>query len=166
MVGKGDGVVPDEIVIRPLEIGEDGTAFRLLNEEWISRYFRLEEKDCETLGDPEGTILHKGGRVYQAWSGGEVVGCLALIPMEAGAYEVSKMAVSPVLRGKGIGRRLLLHAIEETRTLGAASLFLGSNSTLKNAVHLYEAVGFEHVLAESLPDMHYARADVFMRMKL
>jgi len=165
-MGEDGGVSRDEIEIRPLEIGEDGTAFRLLNEEWISRYFRLEAKDRETLGDPEGTILRKGGRVYQAWSGGEVVGCLALIPMGDGVYELSKMAVSPALQGKGIGRRLLLHAIAEARALGAASLFLGSNSTLKNAVHLYEAVGFEHVPAESLPDMHYARADVFMRMKL
>lgn len=55
-----DGVAGDEILIRPLEIGEDGTAFRVLNEEWISRYFRLEAKDRETLGDPEGTILGKG----------------------------------------------------------------------------------------------------------
>jgi GNAT superfamily N-acetyltransferase len=163
-------VVPEagisEIEIRPLEIGGDGTAFRLLNEEWISRYFVLEAKDRETLGDPEGTILRKGGRVYQVWAGGEVVGCVALIPMEDGVYELSKMAVSPALRGKGVGRRLLLHAIEEARALGAASLFLGSNSILRNAVHLYEAVGFEHVPPESLPDMHYARADVFMRMKL
>ena len=165
-MSEADRVERDEIVIRPLEMGEDGTAFRLLNEEWISRYFRLEAKDRETLGDPEGTILRKGGRVYQAWRGGEVVGCLALIPMGDGDYEVSKMAVSPALRGKGIGRRLLLHAVAEARALGAASLFLGSNSTLKNAVHLYEVVGFEHVPAESLPDMHYARADVFMRMKL
>lgn len=159
-------VAPDEIVFRPLEIGEDGTAFRVLNEEWISRYFVLEAKDRETLGDPEGTILRKGGRVYQAWAGSEVVGCVALIPMEDGVYELSKMAVSPALRGKGVGRRLLLHAIKEARALGAASLFLGSNSILKNAVHLYEAVGFEHVPPESLPDMHYARADVFMSMKL
>lgn len=161
-----EDVGTDGIEIRPLEIGEDGTAFRVLNEEWISRYFVLEAKDRETLGDPEGTILRKGGRVYQAWADGDVVGCVALIPMGDGVYELSKMAVSPALRGKGIGRRLLLHAIQEARALGAASLFLGSNSRLKDAVHLYEAVGFEHVPPGSLPDMHYARADVFMSMKL
>ncbi|MFC5862979.1 GNAT family N-acetyltransferase [Acidicapsa dinghuensis] len=160
------GVAPEEIEIRPLEIGEDGTAFRVLNEEWISRYFVLEAKDRETLGDPEGTILRKGGRMYQAWADGEVVGCVALIPMGNGVYELSKMAVSPTLHGKGIGRRLLLHTITEARALGAASLFLGSNSKLKNAVHLYEAVGFEHVPPQSLPDMHYERADVFMSMQL
>jgi hypothetical protein len=31
---------------------------------------------------------------------------------------------------------------------------------------LLESVGFRHVPPESLPDMHYARADVFMEMAL
>ena len=155
-----------EIEFRPLEIGEDGTAFRTLNEEWISRYFVLEPKDRETLGDPENTILRKGGRIFMVWAGGEAVGCVALIPMGDGVYELSKMAVSPAMRGQGIGRRLLEYAIQQARTMGAASLFLGSNSVLKNAVHLYESVGFTHVPPEKLPEMHYARADVFMEMAL
>ncbi len=155
-----------DVEIRPLKIGEDGTAFRTLNEEWISRYFVLEPKDRETLGDPENTILHKGGQVYQAWLDGIAVGCVALIPMGNGVYELSKMAVSPELRGGGIGRRLIEHAITDAKTLGATSLFLGSNSVLKNAVHLYESIGFRHVPKETLPDMHYARADVFMEMPL
>ena len=155
-----------EIEFRPLEIGEDGTAFRTLNEEWISRYFVLEPKDRETLGDPENTILRKGGRIFMVWAGGEAVGCVALIPMGDGVYELSKMAVSPAMRGQGIGRRLLEYAIQQARTMGAASLFLGSNSVLKNAVHLYESVGFTHVPPEKLPPMHYARADVFMEMAL
>src|SRR5580698_5006898 len=116
-----------EIEIRPLRIGEDGNAFRTLNEEWISRYFVLEKKDRETLCDPENTILRKGGQVYQVWADDKVVGCVALIPMGDGVYELSKMAVSPQLHGQGIGRKLLKHAIAEAKTLGAKSLFLGSN---------------------------------------
>jgi N-acetylglutamate synthase-like GNAT family acetyltransferase len=61
---------------------------------------------------------------------------------------------------------LLEYAIAQGRALGARKLFLGSNSVLKNAVHLYESVGFLHVPPEELPDMHYARADVFMEMVL
>jgi putative acetyltransferase len=155
-----------EIEIRPLEVGEDGTAFRTLNEEWISRYFVLERKDRETLEDPDNTILRKGGRIFMVYVDGQAVGCVALIPMGDGIYELSKMAVSPELRGQGIGRLLLEHAIAQAKALGASSLFLGSNSALKNAVHLYEAVGFRHVPPEKLPDMHYARADVFMEMPL
>ncbi len=60
-----------EIEIRSLQIGEDGTAFRTLNEEWISRDFVLEKKDLETLGDPENAILRKGGKVFLAYTQGE-----------------------------------------------------------------------------------------------
>jgi putative acetyltransferase len=164
--GKEEAAAPVEIVFRELGIGEDGSAFRTLNEEWISRYFVLEPKDIETLSDPENTILRKGGRVFLADFAGETVGCVALIPMGDGVYELSKMAVSPEMRGRGVGRAVLEYAIGQARALGALKLFLGSNSVLKNAVHLYESVGFRHVPAEKLPPMHYARADVFMEMGL
>ena len=58
-----------EIEIRPLQTGEDATAFRTLNEEWITRYFTLEKMDRETLGDPEGKILRKGGHIFMAYIG-------------------------------------------------------------------------------------------------
>lgn len=158
--------IPPAIEIRSLAPGDDSTAFRTLNEEWITRYFTLEAKDRETLCDPNHSILLKGGHIFLAYAGAEAVGCVALVPMKAGAYELSKMAVSPHLRGRGIGRRLLLHAIAQARSLGARSLFLGSNTRLKNAVHLYESVGFHHVKPETLPPMPYRRADVFMEMPL
>jgi putative acetyltransferase len=154
------------IEIRALRAGDDSSAFRLLNEEWITRHFVLEPKDIETLGDPESKILAKGGHIYMVYTDGEPVGCVALIPMGGAVYEVSKMAVSPRLRGKGIGRRLLNHAIAQARVLGARSLFLGSSSKLANAVHLYESVGFRHAPPETLPEMHYSRADVFMDLVL
>jgi len=158
------------ISIRALQHGEDATAFRLLNEEWITRFFALEAKDREVLGDPEGTILAKGGRIFLVddLAGGDAVtvGCVALIPMGDGVYELSKMAVSPAMRGRGIGRELLLYVIEQARAMGARSLFLGSSTKLPNAVHLYASVGFEHVPVERLPPMPYARADVFMTLQL
>ena len=156
----------DAVEFRQLATSTDKAAFRALNEEWISRYFVLEPKDIETLSDPDGAILDKGGRILLACRDNRAIGCVALIPMGNAVYELSKMAVSPVLRGLGIGRRLIEFAIAEARALGAASLFLGSNSRLKNAVHLYESIGFRHVPPEELPEMHYSRADVFMQMPL
>jgi len=145
---------------------EDAEAFRLLNEEWITRYFTLEEKDNVTLGDPQGNILNKGGHIFVVAEGERCVGCVALIKMDDGVFEVSKMAVSPELRGRGVGRRLLEYTVEQARRLGAKSLFLGSSTKLKNAVHLYESIGFKHVPPEKLPPMPYVRADVFMEMPL
>ncbi len=155
-----------EIEIRSLKTGEDTTAFRTLNEEWITRYFTLEKMDRETLGDPENKILRKGGHIFMAYLGHQAVGCVALIPLGQGVYELSKMAVSPELRGLGIGRRLLQHTITQAKLIGAKSLFLGSNAKLENAVHLYESVGFRHVAPENIPPMPYTRANVFMEMPL
>jgi N-acetylglutamate synthase-like GNAT family acetyltransferase len=157
---------PNAIEIRSLVPGDDSTAFRTLNEEWITQYFKLEAKDREILSDPDHSILLKGGHIFLAYAGAEAVGCVALVPMHDEVYEISKMAVSPHLRGRGIGRRLLQHAIAQARRLGARSLFLGSNTRLKDAVHLYESVGFRHVKPETLPPMPYSRADVFMELSL
>jgi putative acetyltransferase len=152
--------------IAELEDTAGAQAFRTLNEEWIRRHFTLEPRDVESLSDPRGAVLARGGRVYLAWIGEEAVGCVALVPLGEGVWELSKMAVAPHQRGRGIGRKLLQYAIAEARRLGAASLFLGSNTKLADAVHLYESVGFQHVERERLPPLPYARANVFMELRL
>lgn len=154
------------IEIRPLRPGDDASAFRSLNEEWIGHFFTLEARDIETLADPEQKILRQGGHIFMAYANSEAIGCVALIAMGNRAFELSKMAVAPHLRGRGIGRSLLQHAIKEARTLGAGSLFLGSSTKLPNAVHLYEALGFRHVPPEDMPPMLYTRANVFMALQL
>ena len=156
-----------ELEIRSLQIGDDTTAFRTLNEEWITRHFVLEAPDRVVLSDPEGHILEPGGHILMAYANAVPVATLALIPGPNSSYELSKMAVSPTLRGLGIGRRLLQHAIAYARQAGAKSLHLGSSTKLPNAVHLYEAVGFRHVPpAEAGGAAHYDRADVFMKLTL
>ncbi len=159
-------LTPPAIDIRPLLPGDDATAFRVLNEEWITRHFTLEPKDVETLGDPTNSILRKGGYIFMVYADAEPVGCVALIPVADGVYELSKMAISPGLRGHGLGRRLLQYTIAHAKKNGARSLFLGSSTKLPAAVHLYESVGFRHVPPEALPPMPYTRASVFMEMVL
>lgn len=154
-----------EVTIRPLDGTADADAFRALNEEWIARYFVVEEEDRRQLADPVGAYIEPGGEILIAELAGKPVGCVALAPAGSGAYEVSKMAVSPELRGRGIGRTLLTAAIARARELGARSLFLGSSTKLEAAVHLYETLGFRHVPPEQL-HMPYARADVFMELEL
>ncbi|MET3805960.1 N-acetylglutamate synthase-like GNAT family acetyltransferase [Nakamurella sp. UYEF19] len=154
------------ITVGPMAGPADAEAFRELNEEWITTLFTLEPADRVLLQDPEGEIVAKGGQVLIARSAGDVVGCVALVPAGGGLYELSKMAVSPTVRGQGIGRVIILAAIDHARGLGATSLFLGSSTRLPNAVHLYESVGFVHVAPDSLGPLPYQRADVFMAYSL
>jgi putative acetyltransferase len=154
-----------ELIIRPLHDDADAAAFRTLNEEWIARYFAIEAQDRRQLDDPIAAYIETGGEILIAERDSRAVGCVALMPDGNGAYELSKMAIAPDLRGQGAGRALLGAAIDHARGLGASSLFLGSSRKLTNAVHLYEALGFEHVAPETL-HMPYARADVFMQLTL
>lgn len=154
-----------DLTIRPLQGAADAAAFRALNEEWIARHFAIEEQDRGQLADPVAAYVDTGGEILIAELDGRPIGCVALMPDGTGAYELSKMAVSPDLRGHGAGRKLLTAAIEHARQLGARSLFLGSSKKLPAAVHLYEALGFQHVAPETL-HMPYARADVFMELVL
>jgi hypothetical protein len=59
------------VEIHLLEIGDDTSPFRTLNEEWITQYFTLEVKDREVLGNPEEHILRKGGRIFMLYASGE-----------------------------------------------------------------------------------------------
>ncbi|MFG1836845.1 GNAT family N-acetyltransferase [Micromonospora sp. NPDC049175] len=144
----------------------EAEAFRTLNEEWIAHFFTIEESDRKTLGDPFAAIVAPGGDVLILRDGGEIIGCVALVRSSNDVFELSKMTVVSAARGRGLGRQLIEAAIERARQLGATTLFLGSSTTLANAVHLYETAGFQHVSPDQIPLPPYARADVFMKMAL
>lgn len=137
-------------------------AFRTLNEAWISRHFALEPKDHEVLGDPQGQIIAKGGRIFMAIHERQAVGCVALQKMPDGGYEVAKMTVAERLRGSGLGRRLMERCIEAGRADGVPRLYLETNSSLAPALALYRATGFKDLAPTETP---YARADVFMERR-
>ena len=134
--------------------------FDRLNREWLESLFRVEEIDHDILTDPEGTIIANGGAVLFARLGEEIVGTAALKNQGNKVFELTKMGVSPALRGGGIGRALVVAAIDRFHDLGGVRLYLESNSSLKPAIRLYETAGFIHEPAPAAPG--YARADVYM----
>lgn len=152
-----------EITIRPYT-STDAPAFHDLNMQWLTAFFAVEAKDEATFSDPEAYILAPGGTIFMADWDGKTVGCVALLRMVDGAYEVAKMAVAPDAQGQGIGRRLLTAAAQWARERGALRLYLESNSRLAPALRLYEAVGFRHLAEKERPVSPYARADVFMEL--
>jgi putative acetyltransferase len=138
-------------------------AFRTLNEAWISKYFVLEPKDREVLADPIGKIIARGGRIFMAEHEGRAVGCVALLKMADGGYEVAKMTVDESLRGSGLGRKLMDRCIAAGIADGAPRLYLETNSSLAPALGLYRATGFKDLAPAETP---YVRADVFMERSL
>jgi putative acetyltransferase len=142
---------------------EHAAAFKALNEAWIGKYFAIEPKDREVIENPEAKIIARGGRVFMAIRGGEAVGCVALIAMADGGYEVAKMTVREDLRGSGLGKQLMQACIDEGVRLGAPRLYLETNSSLAPAIGLYRSMGFEDLAPV---ESEYIRADVFMERPL
>jgi putative acetyltransferase len=153
------------ILVRPYQQG-DQPAFQALNEAWIRRYFVLEAKDHEILGDPEGAILRHGGAIFVAIFDGLAVGCCALIADAPNQYELSKMAVREDYQGRGIGRKLIEAAIEAARKMGAKRIHLETNKSLAPALRLYKSAGFTHVPAHEQYPSQYSRGDTYLELWL
>jgi putative acetyltransferase len=151
--------------VRPFQRGDE-TAFRTLNEAWISKYFRLEDKDRITLGDPQTHILSNGGEIFMALVDGEPVACCALVRMSDNTMELAKMAVDERFQGQGIGRAVLAACIDYARLKKMRRLYLETNHTLTPAIKLYESMGFRAVPEDRLVKSPYRRADVFMELWL
>jgi DNA-binding MarR family transcriptional regulator/predicted GNAT family N-acyltransferase len=138
-------------------------AFKDLNEEWITQYFKMEESDHKALDHPEEYILNKGGYICIALYDDEPVGACALIKMTGKKFELAKMAVSPKAQGKSIGTLLGQACIDKAKELGADTVFLESNTKLKPAISLYRKLGFEKITGPPSP---YERANIQMELKL
>ncbi|PWG78539.1 bifunctional helix-turn-helix transcriptional regulator/GNAT family N-acetyltransferase [Pararcticibacter amylolyticus] len=140
-------------------------AFKALNEEWISKYFVIEDTDRKALDNPKSYILDNGGRIFVALYKGQPVGVCSLIKMNDPDYdyELAKMAVSPAMQGKNIGWLLGQTALAAARELGASKLYLESNTLLKPAINLYHKLGFKKVFGRATP---YARANIQMELSL
>ena len=139
-------------------------AFKALNVAWITRYFALEAKDLDVLDDPVGKVTAPGGHILMAVEAGEAIGCVALMVMKGGGFEVAKMAVTEAHKGRGVGRELMAACIERARQVGAPRLYLETNSRLAPALGLYRRFGFQQV--EPAEPSPYARADVMMELVL
>lgn len=97
---------------------------------------------------------------------GLLLGCGALKQLEPGHAELKSMRTPAALRGRGAGRAMLLHIIQEARMRGLRRLSLetGSQDSFLPARRLYASAGF----VETGPFADYAEDpySVFMTLAL
>ncbi|HMS34409.1 MAG TPA: helix-turn-helix domain-containing GNAT family N-acetyltransferase [Ignavibacteria bacterium] len=152
-----------EVVIKDFD-PKQKKIFRDLNYEWISKYFKIEDKDRKLLENPGREIIKKGGFILFAEYENEIAGTVALIRHSDKEYELAKMAVTEKAQGKQIGKKIALAAIERIKSLNAETLFLETNSSLLPAMNLYKNLGFQEV--EMKRKSEYERATLRMELDL
>ena len=151
------------VVVRAFQPGDEA-AFRDINLAWIERYFAVEAKDRDVLGNPHKYILDPGGAILLAVEDEAPVGVVALMVMGEGSVELAKMGVRPQAQGKGAGRMLVAAAVETARAMGMKRVYIETNSVLAPALKLYRDAGFQP-LKDRQPSP-YARADVQLELWL
>ena len=156
-------IEPESIVILTYK-DPHAAAFNRLNRVWLEEHALLEDDDRKELEQPRESIIAKGGEIFIAVMGEEVVGSCAVIPHDDGVVELAKLAVDSLVQGHGLGRRLTEIALAWARGRGAQKVILLSSTKLQAALRLYERLGFQY---GPLPaDPRYQTADIYMELSL
>ncbi len=97
----------------------------------------------EELAGLPGKYAPPDGALLMAIDGQKVAGCVALRRLAAGVCEMKRLFVRPEYRGQGVGRMLAERIIDEAEQLGYPLMWLDSLARLKEAMGLYESLGFK-----------------------
>jgi len=97
------------------------------------------------LDDPAATY----GAPWGAVDDDDVVGSVALRDLGGGTVELKRMYLRPGQRGRGLGRNLLMLALEWAHANDIRVVRLDTSERMVAAQRLYEAYGFERVPGEA-----------------
>ena len=141
---RGGDAVDGTLEIRPATNGDAeavrALVFAALREHGLTPDPAATDAD---LYDLEGCYAHAGGSFdLLVDAAGAVVGTVGLVPLGGGRCELRKMYLAPACRGRGLGKRLLRHALDRARRLGFRRVELETLAALRAAVGLYESMGF------------------------
>ena len=122
------------------------TARLLFREYADSLGFDLSFQNFEKeLADLPGDYAPPEGRLYLCLEGTKPAGCIALRKLDDHDCEMKRFYVCPLFRGKGVGKRLAITLIAESRTIGYKRMLLDTVPSMKRAIVLYRALGFKPI---------------------
>lgn len=90
-------------------------------------------------------LLRDGVRFFVARDDGRPAGCGGVLLVGREYAEVKRMYVRPAFRGRGLGRLMLDHLVEDARRHGLTVVRLETGIHQREAIALYEQAGFRQI---------------------
>jgi ribosomal protein S18 acetylase RimI-like enzyme len=122
-----------EIAIKKLEAAQDGNMANAV------------PYDLLLLADPSKTLIDyylKRGLCFTASIEGHVIAVYVLLDTRPETMEIVNIAVREEYQGIGIGRKLILHAVDIARAMKAKTLEVGTGNSSVQPLMLYQKCGF------------------------
>ncbi|MGG5838732.1 GNAT family N-acetyltransferase [Huaxiibacter chinensis] len=137
--------------LRPITASDNPAIAAVIRE--VSAEYGLTADKGYTVADPNldelFQLYSQPGHAY--WiieQDGKVVGGGGIAPLscsEPDICELQKMYFLPTIRGQGLAKKLALLALDHARQNGFKRCYLETTAFLKEAIGLYEHLGFEHI---------------------
>lgn len=126
------------------EIKQAQTLFREY-EAWFGLNLCFQNFDEEVANLP-GKYVAPEGRLFLAFSGEKLAGCVALRKLEDEICEMKRLFVREDFRGQNIGKILIEKLFEEARSNGYKKMRLDTfPPKMGRAVKMYESYGFREI---------------------
>jgi len=131
--------------------------------EWLKKYELLEPEDEKMLNNPKEVVLDKGGFIFFAKYGEEIVGTSSLVRVDENVFELVKLAVVEKYQGLKIGKMLMEKCLYIAKEKNAKSIILFTNHKLTSAIELYKRFNFKET---PFVKNKYVESDLRMELKL
>ena len=100
-----------------------------------ANFFRLEPEE----------VAEGRGAFLVAYLADKPVGCGAVRMIEPGLAEIKRMYVDPTVRGRRVGRQIVVALEAHARQLGAKRIVLETGPRQPDAIAMYEHAGFSEI---------------------
>ncbi|USG65966.1 GNAT family N-acetyltransferase [Brevibacillus ruminantium] len=100
------------------------------------------------LADPSRSLVEEyvnRGECYVAEIDYQPIGVYVLLPTRPATVELVNIAVAETMHGQGIGKKLVLHAIQTAKEKGYETIEIGTGNSSIGQLALYQKCGFRIV---------------------
>ncbi len=101
--------------------------------------------DLLLLADPSRNMVEeyvKRGECYTAESDNQVIGVYVLLQPRPETVELVNVAVAEHYQGRGIGKQLVIHAVQTAKEKGYRTIEVGTGNSSIGQLALYQKCGF------------------------